>query len=309
MVISFGEILLDVFENSSTKESHVFVGGAPFNVAYQIKKMGNEVLFVGNIGDDSNGKIIRRFFENNHLDNRGLTIHKNKKTTIAKVTLKNSERSFTFEKENLDFKDDTLDFISKGDIVHVGSMMLSNEKGRNFARQIISYGKAQKKILSFDINYRKDFFKSKEEAKEIYEDFYPLFDIVKFSREELSLFTEENDIEKAVVSLKKGPKLLLVTDGKYGSYAYCHNRVYASKGIKVNAIDTTGAGDAFLGTFLSNVDSLGLEEMTFIPSLLESTLKFSNIAGALATTKKGAISSLPSYKEVNAVLEKQTLKK
>ncbi len=309
MIVCYGEILLDTFVNKATGKVASFVGGAPFNVAYQAKKIGNQVLFVGNIGKDDAGKTILKFFSDNDLDTSGLHILKDKKTTISSVELDQGERSFTFQREDKTdafFLDDSLDLISQGDVIHVGSLMLSVIEGRDFLRQILSYGKSQKKILSFDINYREDIFKNEEEAIKIYEEVYPQFDIVKFSKEELTLFTKIDDPYKAVEKLKKGPKLILVTLGKDGSFAYCNNRIIKAKSIKVKAVDTTGAGDAFLGAFLSNVDSLGLHEMMFIPSLMESNLKFSNIAGALATTKKGALESIPSSKEISSMLEKQT---
>ncbi len=309
MIVCYGEILLDTFVNKVTGKVASFVGGAPFNVAYQAKKIGNQVLFVGNIGKDDAGKTILKFFSDNDLDTSGLHILKDKKTTISSVELNQGERSFTFQREDKTdafFLDDSLDLISQGDVIHVGSLMLSIPEGREFLSQVLSYGKSQKKILSFDINYREDIFKNEEEAIKIYEEVYPLFDIVKFSKEELTLFTKIDDPYKAVEKLKKGPKLILVTLGKDGSFAYCNNRIIKAKSIKVKAVDTTGAGDAFLGAFLSNVDSLGLHEMMFIPSLMESNLKFSNIAGALATTKKGALESIPSSKEISSMLEKQT---
>ncbi len=309
MIVCYGEILLDTFVNKVTGKVASFVGGAPFNVAYQAKKIGNQVLFVGNIGKDDVGKTILKFFSDNDLDTSGLHILKDKKTTISSVELDQGERSFTFQREDKTdafFLDDSLDLIRQGDVIHVGSLMLSVIEGREFLRQILSYGKSQKKILSFDINYREDIFKNEEEAIKIYEEVYPQFDIVKFSKEELTLFTKIDDPYKAVEKLKKGPKLILVTLGKDGSFAYCNNRIIKAKSIKVKAVDTTGAGDAFLGAFLSNVDSLGLHEMMFIPSLMESNLKFSNIAGALATTKKGALASIPSSKEISSMLEKQT---
>lgn len=311
MIISFGEILLDTFTDKNGK-TQSFVGGAPFNVAYQAHRMGNDVLFVGNVGDDEAGKKIQKFFIDNGLDDEGLRIDKKRRTTLSKVELKNGERTFTFERDGAAdpyFDDDSLDFISQGDLIHVGSLMLSVKEGREFASQIISFAKAQKKTLSFDINYREDIFKDEKEAIDIYEEFYPQFDIVKFSIEELQLFTKENDLELALKKLKKGPKLILVTLGKDGSLAYCNNRIIREKSFRVNSIDTTGAGDAFFGTFLSEVDSIGLREITFLPSLLQSSLKFGNIAGALTTMKKGAIPAIPSYKEVNAFLERQTFQR
>ncbi len=309
MIISFGEILLDTFINNNTNKTSSFVGGAPFNVAYQAAKLGNHTLFIGNIGKDEAGQKIRRFFNEENLDTRGLNSYEGKKTLISTVTLKGNERSFTFEKDNTpinDFLDSSLDLIALGDVIHVGSFILNDQRGRDYLKQIITFAKAQKKILSFDINYREDMWASFKDAKEIYEEFYPQFDIVKFSKEELLQFANEDDVETALTKLKEGPKLYLITLGKEGSLAYCNKRITRCKSVKVNCVDTTGAGDAFMGAFLSNVDSLGLREMLFIPSLMMSNLKFANVAGALATTKKGALSSIPNYKEVNSLLEKQT---
>jgi fructokinase len=311
MIICYGEILLDQFEDKNTKKVQSYVGGAPFNVAYQIHKMGGSVKFIGNIGKDEAGKKILSFFNENNLDDSALHILKDKKTTIAKVELNHGERSFHFLRDNSAddcFDDDSLDLIAQGDVIHVGSLMLSSEKGRDFLHRIVEYARAQKKVLSFDINYRSDIFPSQEDAKKIYLETFPHFDIVKFSKEELSFLTDEEDMEKALRKIK-GPKLILVTLGKDGSLAYFNNKIIKAKSIKTNVIDTTGAGDAFFGTFLSNVDSIGLREMMFIPSLMESTLKFSNIAGGLTCQKKGAIQAIPSFKEVNQVLEKQTFQK
>lgn len=309
MILSFGEILLDTFEDKTTKKETSYVGGAPFNVAYQVHKMSCPSLFVGNIGNDAYGKKILKFFTDNELDSTGLHVVKNKKTLISKVTLNHGERSFVFDRENSaddSFLDESLDFISQASLVHCGSFLLSSEKGISFLEQILQFAKAQNKPTSFDINFRDDIFKDRKQAIDIYEKYYSQFDIVKFSKEELELFTNETDVSSALKKLKKGPKLILVTLGKEGSIAYFKDKIVSAKTIKVNSIDSTGAGDAFFGTFLSNVDSLGLREIMFIPSLMESTLKFSNIAGALATTKKGAINSIHSYKEVNSILEKNT---
>lgn len=311
MIVSFGEILLDTFSDRDGR-NQAFVGGAPFNVAYQAWKMGNEVLFVGNVGNDSAGKRIRRFFQEEGLDERGIRVDQKRKTTISKVELKKGERSFSFERENTAdpyFDENSLDFISLAEVVHVGSLMLSVKEGRDFASKIISFAKAQKKILSFDVNYREDVFKNRDRAISIYEEFYPQFDIVKFSQDELKLFTGENDVAVALGRLKKGPKMILVTLGKEGSLAYLNGCIYKEKSFDVNSIDTTGAGDAFFGTFLSEVDSIGFTEMNLMPSLLQSSLKFSNIAGALATTKKGAVPAIHSYKEINSFLEQQTFRR
>lgn len=303
MIVCYGEILVDTFREKD-KES-AYVGGAPFNFSYAAHKMGDEVLFVGNIGKDKYGEQIERFFKENNLDSRGLHIDPVRKTTLSRVTLKNGERDFTFLRNDTAddaFPEDSLDFLSQGDIIHLGSLMLSSERGRAFAKKVIAYTKEQKKILSFDINFRSDIFKNKEEALKIYNEFYPQMDIVKFSKEELSLFTGTNDRKEAIARLEKGPKLILVTLGKEGSEAYYRDKMVKAPSISIKAVDTTGAGDCFFGTFISEIDSFGLEESLMIPSLLESSLRFANIAGAMATTKRGALSGIPTYSEVEKYL-------
>ena len=309
MILCFGEILIDRFENKSTKKTTSYVGGAPFNVAYQIHQLGHSSLFVGNVGDDKEGAFIRQFFKEMNLPETGLTTIKKKRTTIAKVSLQGSERSFVFEREDLTdtlFPSSALDFISNADVIHIGSFLLSTKESQTYLKEIISTCKAQGKLLSFDINYRSDIFKNKTEALTAYKTFYPQFDIVKFSFDELQLFTGEDDLEPALKKLEKGPKIYLVTLGKKGSVAYYNNKLVKANSIPVKSVDTTGAGDAFFGTFLANIDSLGLHETLFLPSLLQSTLKYANIAGALTTTKKGAIPSIPNLKQIDAALEKNT---
>lgn len=309
MIISFGEILIDNFINIKTNKKSKLIGGAPFNVYYQIKRMGSNALFIGNIGNDDDGKYIKKFFIDNNLDTSGLHLDKNRKTTSSSVTLKGSERSFVFNRDNTAdpyFLDSSLDFISKGDIIHLGSLMLSIKEGRDFFDKVIEYSKSQNKILSFDVNYREDIYKDKDEAKRIYQRVIPQFDIVKLSSDELYLLTDKNDIDSALSKLNKSVKLYLITLGKDGSLAYYKGKKEKVASLKFDSIDTTGAGDAYMGSILSSIDSIGLNEMLFIPSLLKSSMKFANIAGGLTTTKYGAINGIPTYKEVNSVLEKNT---
>lgn len=306
MIVSYGEILIDSFVEDGKEKQ--YVGGAPFNVVYQASLMGSNILFVGNIGNDSYGKKIYSFFEKHEMRTDGLRIDNERKTTSSKVALKNGERSFKFYRDNTAdsyFDDESLRFIKEGDIIHLGSLMLSKKEGRDFATKVINEARNQNKILSFDINFRSDIFKDKEEALKIFNEFYPKFDIVKFSIEELRLFTNKDKIEDALSSLISGPKLFLITLGKEGSLAFYNNKIIKAQSIKTNVIDSTGAGDSFFGTFLSQIDSLGLRETMFLSSLMSSTLRFSNIAGALTCKKYGALSSMPTYKEVNITLENQ----
>lgn len=308
MIVCYGEILIDSFVDGEKKEEHV--GGAPFNLAMAAKKTGASVSFHGNIGNDEAGKMILEYFKKEKLPVSGLHTVPDQKTTIAQVSLDHGERNFTFLRNpgaDAFFDESSLKDIANGDIVHLGSLMLSSETGRAFARKVVSKAKELHKLLSFDINFRSDIFKDTEEALSIYEEFYPQADIVKFSEDELALFTKEEELEKALPLLKKGPKLVLVTLGKNGSLAYAKGKILQVPSVPVEPVDTTGAGDCFFGTFLSQADSIGFYELTAIPSLLKSALRFSNIAAALTTKKRGALSALPTYKEVETAMQNHPL--
>lgn len=306
MILSFGEVLVDTYIDKKSGKKTSFVGGAPFNLSYQAALMNDKVLFVGNIGDDEEGRMILDFMNTHQMDISQIRIDKNRKTTVSQVTIgKDGERSFSFLRENACdylFDESSLKLIKKADIVHLGSLMLSKKEGRDFFFATIRKAKDFHKIISFDFNYRSDIYHSEEEAKDIYRQVYPLCDIVKLSIDELKMFSFGESIEELIDNLNDKPKLVLITLGKNGSIACYKGKTMRMESIKTNPVDTTGAGDSFYGTMLSLIDSIGLDEILMIDSLLSSSLRFSNIAGAMTTMKKGALSSMPPYDDVEKTL-------
>ena len=65
------------------------------------------------------------------------------------------------------------------------------------------------------------------------------------------------------------------------------------------SVDTTGAGDAFYGAILSQLDRIGFENFVKDKNVIKEVLRFANLTGALTTTKKGAIDALPTLEEIN----------
>ena len=140
------------------------------------------------------------------------------------------------------------------------------------------------KTLSFDVNFRKDIYKDFADALKAYKPFVESADIVKFSDDEILDFTGEKDIDRAVLRILKPNKLILVTLGSKGSSYYYND----FKGIvptqKVKPVDTTGAGDAFFGAFLANIEGKELTKEN-----IEFAMQKANVAGAKATQFLGAI--------------------
>jgi sugar/nucleoside kinase (ribokinase family) len=272
-------------------------GGAPFNVACALHKFGAEVKFVGSVGDDLIGSFLINYAADFGMDTTYINQNKERNTTLAFVELNEvGERSFCFYRKNTAdyFMPDVSDeLIKSADIVCIGSLMLADPTCVEYALDIINRAHAFGKTVAFDVNYRTDIYKDTESAVRTYKRILAAADIVKFSEDEVETFTEEY-----VHSL--ADKLVLVTLGKDGSewrYKGKSNRVPT---ITVKPVDTTGAGDAFFAGALSVWDKSMSDGLT--DTLLDESLRFGNIAGALNTLGRGAIDNLPDLETVNKYL-------
>ena len=164
MILSVGEILIDLFKSDSTTE--VRVGGAPFNVAVAVKRSGGKVGFVGKVGDDDFGKFVINEVEKYNLDRVNVTTLDGHKTTVAEVSLdSNKERTFKFlrnDTADYQLKIEDVDFESfSPSILHLGTLMLGKEIGRKFASSLIDLATKKGVKISVDVNLRDDIFESK----------------------------------------------------------------------------------------------------------------------------------------------------
>ena len=272
-------------------------GGAPFNVACALKKFDRNVRFVGSVGDDLIGRFLINYAENFGMD--VTYIHKNpeRNTTLAFVELnEEGDRSFCFYRKNTadycmpSVKDE---LIGEADIVCIGSLMLSDTDCVEYALDIIERAHSFGKTVAFDVNYRTDIFRDKESALKAYKKILAVADIVKFSEDEVETFGEDY-----VNSLTD--KLVLITLGKQGSEWRYNGRRNRLPTITVKTLDTTGAGDAFFAGALSVIDKNVGKPLT--EQVLNDSLRFGNVAGALNTTGRGAIDNLPDLETINTYL-------
>ncbi len=299
MILSIGEILADLIGKTvshQTGETETvfsrYPGGAPFNVACNLVSLGAGVGFCGRVGDDLVGSFLGDFAARYGFEALALQVDSHRNTTLAFVELDAAgERSFCFyRKGTADYFIDTSELeslIAGANIIHLGSLMLSESEGRAVADRIIALVRKHDKKLSFDINYRDDIFESTEQAISIYKQYAAQADIVKYSEDEAVLFTEASSVEEAVAVLKASDALNFVTLGKQGSLCVWRGEVYRMDTVEVTCVDTTGSGDAFLAGALSVLD--GAAEYT--PDLLEKALRIGNLCGAITATGYGAIHS------------------
>ena len=296
MLVCIGEILADMIgeEKNGITTYERKAGGAPFNVACALKKFGADVKFVGSVGDDLIGRFLIKYAKDFGMDVTHIHEDKERNTTLAFVELnEEGERSFCFYRKNTAdyFMPSVSDeLIKAADIICIGSLMLADSDCVRYALDIIERAHAFGKTVAFDVNYRTDIYRDKESAVQTYKKILSVSDIVKFSEDEVETFTEDY-----VNSLSD--KLVLITLGKNGSEWRYKGKSNRMPTITVKPIDTTGAGDAFFAGALSVIDKNAGKPLT--EQLLNDSLRFGNVAGALNTRGKGAIDNLPDLDTIN----------
>lgn len=285
-------------------------GGAPANVAVGISRLGGSSAFIGKVGDDEFGYMLADILKQNKVNNSGMRFDPNARTSLAFVTLRSDgEREFLFFRNPsadmlLHESELDLNLIKRAKIFHYGSISLIDEPCKSAHLAAMAIAKESGSILSYDPNLRLPLWPSEDAAREGIMSIWEQADVIKISEEEITFLTGGDDPYDDNVVLEKlfhpNLKLLLVSEGSEGCRYYTQQYKGRVSGVKVKAVDTTGAGDAFVGGLLSILASdvnLYKDEET-----LREALLFANACGALTVTEKGAIPAMPTREAVLRVL-------
>lgn len=327
-ILCVGEMLIDFTPVAGMKNTYTAnPGGAPANVAVSVARNEIRSGFLGKLGNDDFGKLLKKTLEENNVEILCPELTDEATTTLAFVTLDESgDRSFTFaRKPGADLllsKDDVkaVDF-SQWDIVHAGSVSQSGLPERNAVSLAIRRAKEAGKLVSFDINYR-DKIWSFDDCKYEVEKLFPYIDLLKISDEELDFVGGEKNIPEFMLS--NGIFVLVLTKGGDGAEVFfikgiisLQPAVASLKGgnakyecdvitvpsLKVNVKDTTGAGDAFWGGFLSSLIRQGVKKVSDLNTeKLRIAVGCGVVSGGLCTTKPGGIPAIPTWKEIGKCL-------
>lgn len=301
---AFGELLIDVtpygVSDKGYPVSEFNPGGAPANVAVALVNLNQSASFIGQVGDDHWGRFLKKVLEDKKVDTEGLILNKDYLTTLAMVNLApNGERSFSFYRKNgadvmITMHDIFKKKIDEAELFHIGSVSMSDDPSRTTSFELLEYAKKQGKRISFDPNLRELLWADLNEAKHQILKGLAYADIVKVSEEELVFLTDEKDYAKACKRLADtyDIALILVTYGAKGCGFYTRGTLTDIEPFKVEAVDTTGAGDGFFGGFLSQIMAAWKPMSAYTHDELAAFCRFANACGAIATTKKGAIGSL-----------------
>lgn len=305
-LVSVGELLVD-FTPAEKDCFQYNPGGGPANMACMTAKLGMKTAFIGQVGNDAFGRKLAAKLESEGVDTTGLALCKDYPTTLAFVHWgENGERSFSFYRHGsadtmLEMSRKAQELIENTSYLFMSSVMMAEGSSRKTCFELMEYAKKQQVKIAFDPNLRKNLWSCEQEAREQILKALPYADLVKVSEEELAFITACEEPEEAMerfMAAFPNVKLLLVTLGEKGTVIKNEAGNLAVSSYQVTPIDTTGAGDAFMGAFLSLLIRSGQELEKLRLEEAEQMVQFANAAGALTTTKKGGIDAQPRLEEI-----------
>ncbi|EEO0342620.1 MULTISPECIES: carbohydrate kinase [Enterobacteriaceae] len=284
-------------------------GGAPANVAAAITRSGGQARLAAKVGHEPFGEFLIHTLEAEGIECAGVTRCATP-TTLAFVGLQDDgERDFTFCRGadgELCWQDIPADFLEDVGIVHFGAAtgLLDGELYVTYQR-LLHEAKRRGLLIAFDPNYRDGLWG--QDPQEFIARCTPWFlqaDIVKVSEEELSFITGAKTSTEGCRRLHDaGVSYVAVTCGRRGTWVSHRDGMQELiPSVPVDAIDSTGAGDAFIGALLAQIVQSGCTLDDWQQCL--EAVRWANICGALTCTKFGAIDAIPLAQDVDGWLEK-----
>lgn len=319
-VISIGEALIDFIPNQKGCELKNVLGfervagGAPANVSAVVAKLGGKSNFISKLGKDAFGNHIIEVLKEANVNVDYVLRSDKANTGLAFVSLKeDGNRDFSFYRNPsadmlLEESEVKKEWFEDCHSMHFCSLDLIECPMKYAHKKAIEFALENKSIISFDPNVRLPLWDSEDACRDAIMEFLPLAHVVKISDEELEFVTGYDNMDEAKEVLFKGNvNMVLFTKGKDGAEAYTKDRVVKIPGNIVDVIDTTGAGDSFIGSFLFKLleDDVNMEQLNSISDeKLREYLTFANAYAAYSTTKKGAIGSYATLDEIIKYMDK-----
>jgi len=313
-VAALGEALVDFTYYGKSEDGNAlyeqYPGGAIINVLATCAGFGLKCAFIGKVGDDASGTFLRKAMRRLAIDADGMVTTNQAATTVAFTEAAHGERQMSFIRKPgadsfLTMDDIKPEQFASSKIFHFGAVGLTDEPSRSTTIKAVRAAKSAGAIITYDPNYRSALWKSPEEAALRMKGATHLVDIIKISQVEMSLMTgKTNPEEAAKVLLDKGPKCVIITFGANGSLIATKEGMAKKMPPAAAAVDTSGAGDIFFGSFLYRLAKSDKPLAEHSLTELEGYIAFANAAASLCVEKRGAVASVPDisqvYERVNA---------
>ncbi|MBR5636974.1 MAG: carbohydrate kinase [Pseudobutyrivibrio sp.] len=302
-VIALGEILIDMAPGEVSAQGNdtfeACPGGAPCNVLSLLTKAGHKTAFIGKVGEDMFGHQLTDTIEEIGINTEGVVFDKEVRTTLAFVKkLPNGDRDFSFYRNPgadmmLNASEVKFDLIEDSKIFHFGTLSMTSECAKEATKKAVAFAKEKGLLISFDPNLREPLWADLEDAKAAIKWGMENCDILKISDNEVEFMTGLSDMEAGYKAIKEmsSAKQVFVTLGPDGSLGMADGQLVKVAGVKMESVvDTTGAGDTFMGCALHyilehNID-LSAEQV-------KELLTLANATAAKVTQVKGALKVMP----------------
>ena len=311
-VVCFGEALIDFLNTGKQQEGDLalnrftqFPGGAPANAAVAVAKLGGSAAFAGQVGDDPFGHFLLESLKRYGVDTSLVSVDPDAPTALAFVFLdERGERSFSFRRDRtadiaIRKEQVTLDWFRAEPLLHFCSNTLTDEHIAGVTGHVVTQAREHEAIVSFDVNLRHSLWSAGRADPTLVNDMVGRSDIVKFSSEELDYLCAGDRDGYLAGEFDNGMLAALITDGPSEIQVRTPDGSASVTPPSVEAIDTTGGGDAFIGAILYGLslqdditDRLG--DIAWLERLVLSAAH----CGALAVTRKGAFPSFPRLDDV-----------
>jgi fructokinase len=313
-----GELLVEhvsTANNVSLAHSPGFIkapGGAPANVAVALQRLGLQAGFVGKVGNDPFGEYLRESLADTGVDTEYLFVDPTARTTAVYVAVWDDGR-----KDLCFYRNPGADMLLTADEItesifdgarcfHFGSITFIDEPCASAQRKALQIAQDKGLMISYDPNYRPTLWPDRKTAETVIQDYFQHCHLAKISEEEWQVATGAEDLDAGIQAvLAKGVELLVVSRGDNGAIATNGKYRIELPGLAVDVVETTGAGDGFLGAIITEL----LPEREKSGSLaavsedrVRQALNRANAVGALTCKKPGAIPALPTRAETEAFM-------
>jgi fructokinase len=310
--VSLGEILIDLTEIGTTEDAApiyaAYPGGAPANLAVAAARLGTDAAFIVKVGYDPFGDQLRRTLQESGVDTSFLYTDQTAFTTVTRVEFDASGRKHYhfFRTPGADTmltqEEAMAGLVGRPKILHFGSVSLTREPAKSAVLSAVATAHRLGALISFAPNYREDLWSSDADAGYIIQRVLPMCDIIRLNTREFELLTGTTDLDKGteIISSSYGILLVLVTLGQQGSYYRYRGKTGMVPAFPCNCIDGNGAGESYMGAFLSRLVKEDREGSIPIETL-EDMMRFAGKAAAITCSRRGAMPAMPTLEEVEAL--------
>lgn len=318
-ILCFGEALIDFHAEGLddlgfARRFVPFGGGAPANVAVAVARLGGEARFAGMLGRDAFGDFLLANLNDAGVATQDVARCDDAHTALAFVALDaQGERSFTFYRERSadllfrasDFREHAFDDVA---IFHVCSNSMTDPALAAVTREGMERARAAGALVSFDVNLRPALWPADADPLPGVWLALQLADVVKMCAAEFAWLAVDGE-PQALEKLWQGrTRLLVVTDGANPMRWYHPDAEGELPGYPVQTVDSTAAGDAFVGGLLCRLAELDeaadpIDRLVSLLPRLHAILRYAAACGALTATRQGSFHAIPHASEVESFME------